>query len=105
MEEKESITPMMVSLSMNDHMPSSTSNGKSPIHLSALLTPPMNKFDPQIALQPTTPEVYHPMGSPIEPLQRHSSALSLQSVHGSQHEGASYGTIPFQTNHSPATRR
>ncbi|KAF8816183.1 hypothetical protein BYT27DRAFT_6466950 [Phlegmacium glaucopus] len=76
MEEEKSITPRMANLSMNDHMPSSTLNNESPIHLSALPTFSTNKSDPQIALQPTTPEVNHPMGSTSSPhLSPYNGAL------------------------------
>ncbi|KAF8816162.1 hypothetical protein BYT27DRAFT_6466291 [Phlegmacium glaucopus] len=57
MEEKESITPRMAKLSVNDHMP-------SPVYLSSPPILSTNKSDPQIALQPAAHEANHPMGSP-----------------------------------------
>ncbi|KAF8801951.1 hypothetical protein BYT27DRAFT_7197664 [Phlegmacium glaucopus] len=87
----ESITPRMAKLSINDHMPSSTReyyHGPAPLinqrrpQNTSLATSSLNDHNPSptinqksrtylsllmtksnIALQPTTPEVYHPMDS------------------------------------------
>ena len=57
------MAPRMAKPPINDPIPSSTSRDKSHTRLSAPTTFSRNKSDPQIALQPTTPQINHATGS------------------------------------------